>query len=237
VSLALTWPHRLCLLRVLLGATATVTSLPICKHTGGGGATPVFSGWLVYLQISRKCPFPAFQWNPPLDTATSFPAPRLLGMCCHSCLLQLACLFTVPWEIAPPPLFRAQGTPPSLLHVFLLLLLFIIQFFFSFFPGWGSICPGAMLIWPRVVCGSTMCCLAHLVVCFSRAGRSWCLVAQKPSWAVYPACLPWHRDAMHRLGVWWCQSFTSSWWFFLQGLSPASLQDFTLVSMLSASSL
>jgi hypothetical protein len=23
----------------------------------------------------------------------------------------------------------------------------------------------AMLIWPRVVCGSTACCLAHLVVC------------------------------------------------------------------------
>jgi hypothetical protein len=27
-----------------------------------------------------------------------------------------------------------------------------------------------MLIWPRVVCGSTMCHLAHLVVCFSQAG-------------------------------------------------------------------
>jgi hypothetical protein len=29
-----------------------------------------------------------------------------------------------------------------------------------------------MLIWPRVVCGSTACHSAHLVVCFSRAGRS-----------------------------------------------------------------
>jgi hypothetical protein len=38
-------------------------------------------------------------------------------------------------------LFGAQGALPSLLHVFLLLL-FIIQFvFFSFFPGWGLVCP------------------------------------------------------------------------------------------------
>jgi hypothetical protein len=36
--------------------------------------------------------------------------------------------------------------------------------FFSFFPGWGRSVQGAVLIWPRVVCGSTMCCLAHLVV-------------------------------------------------------------------------
>jgi hypothetical protein len=31
--------------------------------------------------------------------------------------------------------------------------------------GWGQSVQGAMLICPRVVCGSTMCHLAHLVVC------------------------------------------------------------------------
>jgi hypothetical protein len=31
--------------------TAVVTSLPLCKHTGGGGTTPAFSGRLVYLQF------------------------------------------------------------------------------------------------------------------------------------------------------------------------------------------
>jgi hypothetical protein len=36
-------------------------------------------------------------------------------------------------------------------------------------------------------------------------------------------------------GVW--RSFASSLWFFLSGVSPASLQDFTLGSTLSASSL
>jgi hypothetical protein len=158
----------------------------------------------------------------------------LLGRGHHSCLLKLARLFTVPW--APPPLFRAQGTPPSLLHVFLLLLLLLfIQGFFSlFFLGGGQSVQWAMLICPRVVCGSTACRLAHLVVCFSWASRSWRLEAWELSWFL---SLPWSGDAMRRLGVWWCQSFTSSWWFFLQGVSPASLQDFTLGSMLSASSL
>jgi hypothetical protein len=46
-----------------------------------------------------------------------------------------------------------------------LLLLLIIQFFFLFSLDGGRSVQGAMLIWPRVVCGSTSCCLAHLVVC------------------------------------------------------------------------
>jgi hypothetical protein len=37
--------------------------------------------------------------------------------------------------------------------------------------------------------------------------------------------------------VWRGQSFASSQWPCLQGVSPASLQDFTLGEMLSASSL
>jgi hypothetical protein len=39
------------------------------------------------------------------------------------------------------------------------------------------------------------------------------------------------------LGVWRFWSFAYSWWFFLPGVSPASLQEFTLGSKLSASSL
>jgi hypothetical protein len=42
---------------------------------------------------------------------------------------------------------------------------------------------------------------------------------------------------MRGLGVWRCQSFATSWWLFLQDVSPASLQDFTLGSTLSVSSL
>jgi hypothetical protein len=42
----------------------------------------------------------------------------------------------------PFPLFGIQVTLPSLLHVFLLLLFIIPFVFFSFFPVWGSVCPG-----------------------------------------------------------------------------------------------
>jgi hypothetical protein len=75
------------------------------------------------------------------------------------------------------PHFGAQGTPPSLLHVFFCCCLLFSLVFFSFFPGWGQSVQEAMLMWPRVVCGSTTCRFAHLVVCVSQAGRSWCLAA------------------------------------------------------------
>jgi hypothetical protein len=32
-------------------------------------------------------------------------------------------------------------------------------------------------------------------------------------------------DAMCGLWVWWCWSFTSSWWFFLQGFSKILLSE------------
>jgi hypothetical protein len=40
----------------------------------------------------------------------------------------------------------------------------LFSFFFLFSLGGGRSVQGAMLIWLRVVCGSTMCHLAHLVV-------------------------------------------------------------------------
>jgi hypothetical protein len=84
--------------------------------------------------------------------------------------------------------------------------------FFSLFTLHGGQSDlGAMLIWPRVVCGSAMCRLAHPGVCFFQAGRSWRLVEQEPSWVLR---LMWSGDAMCGLGVWRCHSFASSWWFF-----------------------
>jgi hypothetical protein len=128
MSLTFTEPHRLCLFRVLLGVMATVTSLPFCKHTGGGGTTPAFSGQRVYLQ---------FHEGLPLTPSSVLRAP------CPLCYMSFCCCC----------------------------LLFSFFLFFSL--GGGQSVQGAMLIWPRVVCGSTVCRLAHLVVCFFQAGRSW----------------------------------------------------------------
>jgi hypothetical protein len=53
-----------------------------------------------------------------------------------------------------------------------------------------------MPIWPRVVCGSTVCCLAHLWSAFSQA--VWVLVAaREPSWFLH---LLWSGNVTRRLG-------------------------------------
>jgi hypothetical protein len=73
---------------------------------------------------------------------------------------------------SPTPLFGTQGTPPSLQCVFIVLIAYYPVSLFSPDGGWSV--QGAMLIWPRVVCGSTVYCLAHLVVHIfpSRLGAS-----------------------------------------------------------------
>jgi hypothetical protein len=61
-----------------------------------------------------------------------------------------ACLFAVRRD-SPPTLFRAQGAPPSLPCVFIVLTAYYSVSLFP--PGGGPSVQGAMLIWPRVVCG------------------------------------------------------------------------------------
>jgi hypothetical protein len=58
MSLTLTWPCRLSLLRVCLGTTATATGFPLSKHTGGGDTAPTFSGRRVYLQFMWEVGLP-----------------------------------------------------------------------------------------------------------------------------------------------------------------------------------
>jgi hypothetical protein len=191
VSLALPWPHRVCLLRVLLG-------FPLSKHTGGSDTEPAFSGLHVYLQFTWEVGLPPLLWSfPPTTTFTSFPtpdcwacaaAPAGQGVCLqlmwevglpphfhklsHSWLLGTrpyshplwpgpGCLFTFLGGI-PLPHFGAQGAPPSLLRVFIVLIAYYSVSLFSL--GGGQSVQGAMLIWPRDVFGSTAYHLAHLVV-------------------------------------------------------------------------
>jgi hypothetical protein len=85
VSLTLTWPLSLCLFRVLLGATATATSFPLSKHTGGGDTALAFSGQHIYLQITWEVGLPPS----PVEFSSHFHFYKLsrswlLGMCCHS---------------------------------------------------------------------------------------------------------------------------------------------------------
>jgi hypothetical protein len=112
---------------------------------------------------------------------------------------------------SPPSVVR---TPRLLFYVSFLVVVvyYSVCFLFLFFLGGGQSVQGTMLIWPRIVCKSTTCHLAHLVVCISPASRKWHMAAWEPFWFL---CLSWSGDAMRRLGVWRSQSFASSQWFFL----------------------
>jgi hypothetical protein len=61
-----------------------------------------------------------------------------------------------------PHLFGVRCAPPCLPCVFIVLIAYYSVSLFS--PGGGQSVQGAMLIWPRVVCGNTMYFLAHLVL-------------------------------------------------------------------------
>jgi hypothetical protein len=141
-------------------AGAAATGFPLSKHTGGGDTAPTFSGWRVYLQ---------FMWEEGLP-----PSPVEFSSPCHFHKLSCSWLQGAPprshqslsgqarlvylqfWEGFPSPFFSAQGAPPSLLHVFIVLIAYYSGSLFS--PGGGQSVQGAMLIWPRVVCGSTTYC-------------------------------------------------------------------------------
>jgi hypothetical protein len=201
VSLALTWPCRVCLVRVLCGslcyrlspfqALGKVTLPPRCQAcvfiysscgrwvfspllwsfppTATFTSFPAPAYWAVLLLLpaalfvysSRgKWVFPPLLRSfPPSATLTSFPAPG-----CWTCtsapargsLAHPAYLFTVylqSREGFPSPNLQCSGCPtlfPACLYCSYCLLLS-----FSFFPGWRLVCPGGMLLWPRLVCGST----------------------------------------------------------------------------------
>jgi hypothetical protein len=111
---------------------------------------------------------PPLLWSfPPSTTLTSFPAPGcwVFSPTPTGASPARPSLFIYSsGKDSPPFLFGAQCTPPSLLHVFIVLIDF---YSVSLFPlGGGRSVQGAMLIWPRVVCGSTVYHLAHLAHIF-----------------------------------------------------------------------
>jgi hypothetical protein len=130
----------------------------------------------------------------------------LLGVCCHSCLLLPAC------EGFPLPSLQHSGLPA--LFAMCLFCCYCLLFSFSFFPGWGSVCPGGYAdlaqgsLWEYLVPLSSPCG-PHLP---KPSGRCHLAAAQEPSCFLY---LMWSGDAMHGLEMWRTQSFASSEWFFL----------------------
>jgi hypothetical protein len=160
VSLALHWPCRLCLIRVLLCASHCYKLSPFQAHWGrwyctcflwpaclftahvGSGSSPLSCGVFLPLPLSQAFPLLVAGRMPLLPLELLQPGP--------------SCLFTFLGSNPLPPLVLRVPHPLCNVSLFSYCLLFS----FSFFSG--SI-QGAMLILPRVVCGSTAYHVAHLV--------------------------------------------------------------------------
>jgi hypothetical protein len=133
--------------------------------------------------------FPPLLWSfPPSATFTSFPAP---GCWADATAPAFSSRFVVRDFPSHPSAFRA---PHPLCYVSFLLLLLIIQFFSLFSLGVGRSVQGAMLIWPRVVCGSTAVPLSS--PCGPRlpkpSGRCPLVALREPCWflfSVFDFCL------------------------------------------------
>jgi hypothetical protein len=121
-------------LGVLLGATTTATSFPLSKLTGGGDTASALSGWRVYLQLMWEVGLPPS----PVEFSSlchfyKLSRSWLLGVCCRSCLLQLAC------EGFPIPPLLCSGRP-ALFAMCLFCCYSLLFSFFSLFSlggGWS----------------------------------------------------------------------------------------------------
>jgi hypothetical protein len=149
----------------------------------------------------------------------------LLGARSRSCqrLSSQADLFIYsPRKDSLPLIFGAQCTPPFFPHVFIALIAYYSVSLFS--PGGGWSVQGAMLLWPRVVCGSTAVPWSSPGPCLPKLSGHRRLVALGPCWFLR---LTWGGDSLHQLEVWRGQSDASSQWLCLQSVSPG-LSKFSL---------
>jgi hypothetical protein len=124
VSLALTWPLRLCLLRVLLCMSSCYKLSPFQAHWErwhctrflrpacllavhvGSGSSPLSCGVFLPLPLLQAFPLLVAGRVPLL-----LPSPARPGLFIYSSVRD-----------SPPHLFGAQGAPPSLLCLFLVLI-------------------------------------------------------------------------------------------------------------------
>jgi hypothetical protein len=152
---------------------------------------------------SLSCSFP------PTTTFTSFPT-----LDCWTCAAAPAFSSWLVVKDFPSSSLQCSGCPALFATCLFCCYCLLFRFFFSFFPGWVSICTGGyadlaqVCLWEYHVPLSSPCGL-HLP---KPSGHCRLMAAREPSWFVHSM---WSGDAMCRLKVWRSQSFASSQWFFL----------------------
>jgi hypothetical protein len=215
--------HRLCLLRVLC-ANSWYKLSPFQAQWGRWHCTH-FLRPMCFIYSSRgKCVFhPLLRNFPPTAAFTSFPAPG-----CWVCapapagasLARPGLFIYSSGKDSTPRLFIAQDSPPSLPHVFIVLIAYYSVLFFprvgvDLSRGYADLAQGCLYKY-CIPLSSPCSCLPKL------SGRGW-LAAWGPS-SFLP--LTWSGDSLCRLEVWRGQSFASSQWPCLPGVSAAFLQNF-----------
>jgi hypothetical protein len=101
---------------------------------------PTLAGMFIYSSCG-KWPFSPLQWSfPPTATFTGFPSPGCwAGAATPAFSGQL--VYLQFFEGFPLSALRCSGHP-ALFAMCLFCCCYSVCFFFSFFPGWGSVCPG-----------------------------------------------------------------------------------------------
>jgi hypothetical protein len=134
--------------------TTTFTSFP----TPGYWAVLLLLPATMFVYSSRgKWVFPPLLWSfPPFAILTSFPVPGCWAPASRfrQRLSGLPGLFIYSLgKDSLPPIFGPQGTPSSFRRVLFVLIAYYSVSLFSW--GGGQSVQGAMLLWPRLVCGGT----------------------------------------------------------------------------------
>jgi hypothetical protein len=142
VTLALTWPHRLCLRRVLLCAMPLLQAFPFPSTLGEVTLHPLSQACMFIYNSRGKWIFPPLLWSfPPSATLTSFPTP---GCWVHAAAPILSgqawFVYLLFQDGFPSPLLWRSGHPT--LFALCLYCSYCLLLSLSFFPGWGLVCPG-----------------------------------------------------------------------------------------------
>jgi hypothetical protein len=142
-------------------------------------------------------------------TVANLVLPKFPGGNHQTHLLWHVCLFKVCVGACPSPFLQSSRCPALLLHV-----LFSFLYFIQFFSPRAGVTLPRGLCWftPRVALG--VLCATSLLICWSvspKQVRSWCLVAQEPSWFLR---ILWHGEVMCRLGAQGCCTCASFLWFY-----------------------
>jgi hypothetical protein len=134
------------------------------------------AGVFIY-SLHGKWAFPPLLWSfPPTASFTSFPAPG-----CWACATAPAfsgwLVYLELHKGFPSPRLQLSGWPALFATC---LFCYCLLFSFSFFPGWGSVCPGAYAVlaqsclWGYCVPLSSPCCL-----CLPKWSGCWHLVVAR----------------------------------------------------------